>query len=126
TLFEDGGADGIVDGMEKESYDLSTATTSDLHGDDYGTAVNEQGEDVNFTNESETIQRYDPFVYIRPTLTEGRKNTSENLSRVSPEYPNGNHVLQTFDSYVSYVLPLGQDSVLARYVIFAAESALTN
>ena len=126
TLWEDGGADGVVDGQEKERYDLSTATDVDLHGDDYGTAVDEQGNDVNFNDESKKIQRYDPFVYIKPTLTELSKNTTDNLSRVFTEDLNGDKVLQTTDSYVSYVLPLGDQQALSKFLIFAAESTLTN
>jgi hypothetical protein len=129
TLWEDGGADGLVDGRELDAYDLTTATATDLHGDDYPKdrkARDEFGNEVNFTDESKKIQRYDPFVYVLPTLTENSKNTAENLSRVFTEDLNGDHTLQTTNSYVSYVLPLGDENALSRFLIFAAESTLTN
>jgi hypothetical protein len=125
TKWEDGGADGIVDGMEHELYDLTTATAADPHGDDFFRARNEQGEDVNFSDNSNTLQRLDPFVYIGPTLTEGSKNTTENVSRVFTEDLNNNQLLETTNSYVSYVLPLGDLNALSRFLIFQAESTLT-
>jgi hypothetical protein len=124
-LWEDGGADGIVDGKELDVYDLTTASLSDRHGDDYFTARNEAGEDVNFSDNSKSIQRLDPFVYVGPTLTEGSKNTTENVSRVFTEDLNNNQLLETTNSYVSYVLPLGDEIALQRFLISAAESTVT-
>ncbi|MEP7027273.1 MAG: hypothetical protein ABI960_01635 [Candidatus Eisenbacteria bacterium] len=123
--WEDGGADGLPDQFETDLYDLSTATDADKHGDNYFKARDEQGREVQFSDNSNTIQRLNPFVYIGPTLTEKSKSTVEGGSRVFTEDLNNNQLLDTSNDYVSYVLPLGDQNALSRFLIFSAESTLT-
>jgi hypothetical protein len=121
-LHEDGGGDGIPDELETEIYDLSTASDADKHGDDYGVATNDAGDRVDLSDNGKPMQRYDPYVYIKPTLSEKSKGTTDNGSRLYTEDLDGNQRLDTVNSYVTYTLPLGDQNTLDRFLISAAES----
>src|SRR5262249_20313822 len=108
TQWENGGADGLPDQLETDLYDLSTATAADKHGDDYGKARDDQGNTVDLADNSKSIQRWDPFVYIYPTLSENSKGTYENGSRLFTEDLNGNQRLDTQNDYITYTLPIGE------------------
>jgi len=126
---EDGGGDGVPDELEgapgDSLYDLSTVTPQDPHGDDYGTAVNEQGEPVKVGEDADGLQRYDPYIYIRPTLSEKSKLTVENGTRLFTEDLDNNQLLDVANSYVSYVLPIGDQVALQRFIISSAEDTPT-
>ena len=71
------------------------------------------------------MQRLDPYVYIGPTLTEDSKSTVEGGSRDFSEDLNTNQKIDLANDYVAYILPLGDEAALSRFLIFSAESTLT-
>jgi hypothetical protein len=122
-LREDGGADGLPDALETDLYDLSTASETDKHGDNYAKSP------VSLADDSNELARFDPKNYVLPTLSEKAKGTFETGSSLYSEDLNGNQILdngQDANVYVSYTLPLGDEAALAPFIIFSAESTLTN
>lgn len=119
AIREDTGADGIPDELEAETYDLSTASDQDRHGDNFRVS------DVSLGNDSNVIERLDPQNYVTPTLSEKSKGTYESGNRLFTEDLDGNQELDRVDDYMTFTLPLGDEAALAPFLIFAAESTLT-
>jgi hypothetical protein len=116
---EDPGADAVPDELETDLYDLSTASDADKHGDNFRLS------EANLGDDSNRLPRLDPQNYVGPTLSEKSKGTYEVGSRLFSEDLNSNQSLDATNDYVTFTLPLGNDSLLAPFLIFASETTPT-